>query len=134
MNDLDFLGPLIQALGPAAATFGVMYLWIKHLMEQVNEMREERATQEREWLDRLKGWQERADRLHETRAAEQATTIAVLSQIKDAFRAMQGYPHSTQSPQNPYPPSISPPYQTNPHGHPPTFGDDPNVSGDLPPI
>lgn len=78
MNDLDFLATVLQSLGPAAATFAVMFLWLRSLQEQLKE-----AVQ-RETLT-----QERMDRLHESRAQEQREAIAALSGIKETIRAAQ---------------------------------------------
>ena len=80
-DDLNFLAPLIQTLGPAGLAGGIMYLWLKREQERNKQLEERNGV-----------LQEKMDKLHESRAQEQATQIAVLQQVSNAIRAIPSMP------------------------------------------
>lgn len=75
MDDLSFLAPLLQNLGSAGTAFGLMYLWLRDAQARAR-LAEERA-------DEI---QARIDLLHQGRAQEQATQIALLQQALQTRR------------------------------------------------
>lgn len=92
--ELELITTIIGSLGPAAAAFGIMYLWLRAVRQELEE------EQEHHRLTR-----ERMETLQSDRVAEMQKQVELLQAFRDLISAdksnTRGYsPRSHDSPPN----------------------------------